>query len=157
MHTRRGFLATAAGSLLASPFVTQRAYAEQSLPTQVARWEPVAKEDVKDVEFGKFPGDYKCGHEAYHPFYQRVFGQLGQCACGDGECRVTDWRSTRLGSPKGYDVIVLRYWCALPPGVWIPAKEQIPKELRLERAHVCAYGPIGGILIPCVIINESKA
>ena len=91
-------------------------------------------------------------HGTYHEYYKKVFGEIGQCACGTGDCRVTDFRVTELGSPIGYDIVVYRQWMPVGEKVWIPKSEDVPRQLRTERAHVCAYA-VGGINIPCAIIN----
>jgi hypothetical protein len=107
-----------------------------------------------DVPYGDAPGDFGYKHKRYHPYYQALFGKLGHCACGTGECRVTDWRMTILNSPIGFDVIVERNWWPLPGNVWMPkAGDPIPPELFKERAHVCAYGRGAEIIISCALIN----
>lgn len=111
-----------------------------------------AKALFEGVELGKAPGDYGYKHQQYHLYYQKVFGEIGQCACGYGDCRVTDWRQTKLGSPTGYDMIVNRHWIPLPETVWMPKPWQIPTALQQDRGHVCSYGAVGQELIPCAII-----
>lgn len=161
MVTRRT-LVTGAASMLLSPFITTSARAEQApVPYLVLNTEPVAQEEVRGAVQGSFPGDLAHKHKLYHdPYYLLVFGELVACTCGTGDCRVTDWRDTKLGSPKGFDVVVARQWCALPGDVKIPDPLQIPKDFRkalaVERAHVCAYFNGGSLYIPCVIINQSK-
>ncbi|HTR18764.1 MAG TPA: hypothetical protein VMH91_02170 [Candidatus Paceibacterota bacterium] len=109
------------------------------------------------VPFGEAPGDEGYKHDLYHPSYQKLFGEIGNCTCGDGECRVTDWRETTIGSPKGYDVIVDRHWLALPGDVWMPDDPKtIPKDLLRERAHVCAYNYGIFPLISCALINTTQ-
>ncbi|MDE2071610.1 MAG: hypothetical protein KGI70_02685 [Patescibacteria group bacterium] len=118
--------------------------------------------DFKDLPRGKAPGDFNFDHAEHHADYQTVFGS--HCGCGDGECRVTVWRKTTLGSPKGFDVVVERRWWPLPANVWMPDPEnvEVPLGLRLDRAHVCAYSTDGYTMYPyplirCAIINEWKA
>jgi hypothetical protein len=43
------------------------------------------------VPVGEAPGDEGYKHELYHDEYQKLFGDLGRCGCGHGECRVTEW------------------------------------------------------------------
>ena len=157
LKTRRSVVRGVVG-LLAAPAIISLAHAESQLPTQVSAWEPVKPADIKLARDGKAYGDYECMHAKYHnPYYQNLFGVLGKCSCGSGDCRATDWRETTLGSPKGYDVVVNRNWCALPAGTWIPEPQQVPHELLFERAHVCAYVSGAEILIPCALINKSEA
>ena len=115
-----------------------------------------AEELFSGVPIGEAPGDYGYKHGNYHYLYQAVFGELGHCSCGSGDCRVTDFRETLLGSPVGYDVIAYRHWLPLPADVWIPLPEQVPPELRTERAHICAYGNASSCTIPCAIINVAQ-
>ena len=65
------------------------------------------------VPLGKAPGDEGYKHGLYHDAYQKLFGDLGHCGCGHGECRVTEWRKTQLDSPLGFDVIAYREWVPL--------------------------------------------
>jgi hypothetical protein len=107
---------------------------------------------------GTQPGDYGYKHWMYHASYQQLFGALGHCACGDGECRVTDWRTTQLESPKGYDVIYQRSWYALPITAWMPDDPKlIPADLFRERAHICAYVIDRKVVIACALINATQA
>jgi len=136
MITRRGLLIVTTGLLLP----LRRAFADQEGPLQ--------------------PGDKGYKHHEYHPFYEVVFGP--HCRCGDGDCRVTDWRETKLGSKIGYDVLVNREWYPLPDDVYIPPPHLVPTELRRERAHICAYiftsaSVLLGISIPCAIINVTQS
>src|SRR4051812_19639771 len=97
MLTRRRFLITGAPALvLASNAISS---GDDRLPS------------LLEVPSGKFPGDYGFEHDPNHDDYQTIFGQRGaKCACGTGDCRVTDWRTTRFGSVLRYDVIVNRRW-----------------------------------------------
>ena len=126
MTTRRMLLIGATGLL-----PLRRAYADTSQQLQ--------------------PGDYGYLHDKYHSSYQQVFSP--HCSCGVGDCRVTDWRETKMNSPYGYDVIAERNWYPLLKGVYIPAPNLVPEALRKERAHICAY-LIGDMYIACAIINS---
>jgi len=112
------------------------------------------------VPVGEAPGDEGYKHELYHDEYQKLFGDLGHCGCGHGECRVTEWRKTQLGSSLGFDVIVYREWVPLQNNCWMPSPEQVPTKLRREWAHICAYQPhadhhMGNITVSvrCALIN----
>jgi|GEM_PF-1979211 hypothetical protein len=105
---------------------------------------------------GKAPGDYGFKHQRYHASYKRLFGEIGNCLCGDGECRTTDWRESKE-SPMGYAVIVCRKWIPLPADTWMPTKgSEIPLDLFAERAHVCAYGTYDMPVIACALINATQ-
>jgi hypothetical protein len=112
------------------------------------------------VPLGEAPGDEGYKHDLYHEHYQKVFSNSGHCGCGHGECRVTNWRKTQLGSPIGYDVIAYREWVPLPKEVFMPEAKDVPPELRREWAHICAYPGhadhhMGDVrtTVPCAIIN----
>jgi hypothetical protein len=112
------------------------------------------------VPLGKAPGDEGYKHGLYHDAYQKLFGDLGHCGCGHGECRVTEWRKTQLDSPLGFDVIAYREWVPLQKHCWMPDPEQVPASLRHEWAHICAYQPhadhhMGNITtsVRCALIN----
>lgn len=117
--------------------------------------------EYKGVPFGQAPGDDGYCHEKYHPCYQELFGKLGHCSCGDGDCRATVWKANSK-SPKGIDVVVNRGWRPLPANVWMPPEDSavVPPELLREWAHVCAYetgggyGVPAGLTIPCALINK---
>ena len=129
MMTRRSLFITATVLLL-----PQRAFADQQRQLH--------------------PGDLGYKHELYHPYYQQVFSP--HCSCGVGDCRVTDWRLSELGSVHGYDVIVDRAWYPLPNDVYIPPPQLVPSALRQERAHICAYRLLD-TSIPCAIINVTES
>ncbi len=115
---------------------------------------------VEKVPRGNVPGDLGYLHDKYHNLYQQLFADVGKCSCGVGDCRVSDWRETILGSRHGYDVIVDRVWHPLPDKVWIPLPHQVPRELRQERAHVCAFLhflPRYYTSINCVVINVTNS
>lgn len=140
MLVRRAFLAGAASSLV--------------LPTS---WAGNEFPSYTEVPFGKFPGDYGYLHDKYHRYYEIVFGEILECACGAGDCRVTYWRQTKMGSPHGYDIVLLRRWEPLPAEARMPKPEEIPPQLLTEWAHVCVYNEnYEPVSIPCVIINKAN-
>ncbi|HUO50076.1 MAG TPA: hypothetical protein VMU25_00675 [Candidatus Paceibacterota bacterium] len=150
--SRRGILATA----LCAPALI--------LTTRFGVSEPM----FAGVPEGLAPGDFGYKHEMYHESYQKVFGALGRCSCGTGDCRVTNWRETQLGSEKGFDVIVKRQWWPLPGNVWMPGANDshvIPVELYNEWAHICAYETtvfnqslgLKTQVIACAMINKKQA
>jgi hypothetical protein len=117
-------------------------------------------EMFEGVPVGEAPGDEGYKHELYHDEYEKLFGDLGHCGCGHGECRVTAWRKTQLDSDLGFDVIVYREWVPLLNNCWMPEPEQVPAKLRREWAHICAYQPhadhhMGNITVSvrCALIN----
>jgi len=68
----------------------------------------IAKALYEGVPLGEAPGDYGYKHDQYHDLYQEIFGRILGCSCGAGDCRVTEYRPTILGSPLGYDVVAYR-------------------------------------------------
>jgi len=117
------------------------------------------EELYKGTPLGLAPGDYGYKHDVYHPAYQELFGRLGRCSCGTGDCRVTDWRFTQLGSKHRFDVVIKRRWWPLQDLTWMPENHSVvPKILFKERAHVCAYGEtLGEPIIACALINFTEA
>lgn len=135
-------------------FVTRRALILDATSTVIIPTPGFTKNLYEGVPLGKAPGDYGYKHAEYHEAYQKVFGELLRCSCGAGDCRVTEYRPTLLGSPLGFDVIAYREWLPLPADTKIPPPEKVPAILRQEQAHICAY-EVGYTLIVCAIINAT--
>lgn len=84
-------------------------------------------------------GDKGYRHTEFHEHYQKVFTTTS-CHCSTGECRPTDWK---VGTPpKGpytsFFVKVDGEWCPVRRDAMLE-KKQVPPELWVDPAHVCAY------------------
>lgn len=130
--------------------IAAMAFAEPQDPDHIPTYAEVAK--------GNFLGDYGYEHWPNHGDYQATFGDKHKCACGTGDCRVTDWRETQLGSPTGYDILVDREWVAVPADTFMPLPNEVPRGLLLRRAHVCAYvdSTTRMLKIPCALIIKTQ-
>ena len=161
LMTRRTLVAVTASGLagLATPLLW--AGVPRSFEDDIPGFDKVARGEYFGDHYTVNGKEVACLHWVYHPGYQKVFSELLQCSCGVGECRVTRWRKSKLGSPRGFDIIVNRQWRPLPVATKMPSPEQMKQapELYREFAHVCAYNDEDGDTptIECAIINRSDA
>lgn len=148
--------------LLLAPIICAPALLLRSKPALAGDPEQTELKGVapafEGTPIGFAPGDYGYHHERYHPAYQKLFGILGKCSCGDGDCRATVWRYNST-SPWRYDILVERDWYPITGSTWMPDDSTpVPAELFEELAHVCAYPAIVNLRrtmnIACALINK---
>ena len=98
------------------------------------------------------PGDKGYKHNELHNSYQELFTSM-KCSCGVGECRATVWKYSKT-SPHGYAVKIDGNWYDLQQDTKLVNPDAVSTSLKVDPAHVCAYGFFKNFTIPCALINR---
>ena len=91
--------------------------------------------------------------------YQKVF-DTGKCNCATGECRPTEIRATipTPDNPRGVLFKINRQWCPPTKNTYFLEKTEVPPELLVFPAHICAGDPLANQRCPvveCARVNSN--